>query len=252
MSAWTLRPDIRKAVASLHEDLGRVFGARLDSLVVYGVWVVPSGSPPAAATRPSRAEAEPVHSVALVQDLSYGDLAGCAERADSWEQHGCAMPLLLSRAEFARSLDAFPLEFGDIIARHVVLAGADPFEGVRVDPQDLRRACEVQARSHLIHLREGFLETAGRDHEVARLVRDSIPSLRTLVGSLARLDALPSFTPGALAEYAERELGVPNRLVRWLFEIDQELTSGDATQLFPPYHDVTAELVRRVDRWKGP
>ena len=34
-------------------------------------------------------------------------------------------------------------------------------------PADLRRACEVQARSHLLHLREGYIETRGRSDALA-------------------------------------------------------------------------------------
>ena len=71
-----------------------------------------------------------------------------------------ATPLLLAAHEFGRSLDAFPFEFGAILADHVVVSGSDPFDGPPRRPADLRRACEVQARSHLLHLREGFSKRA--------------------------------------------------------------------------------------------
>ena len=88
----------------------------------------------------------------------------------AWHDAGLATPLLLAAHEFGRSLDAFPLEFGAILADHVVVAGSDPFDGLRVDAADLRRACEVQARSHLLHLREGYLETRGRGDALADLI----------------------------------------------------------------------------------
>ena len=74
-------------------------------------------------------------------------------------------PLLLAANELERSLDAFPREFGAILADHLVVAGSNPFDGLRVDPADVRRACEVQTRSHLLHLREGF--TMRNDQGVA-------------------------------------------------------------------------------------
>ena len=77
--------------------------------------------------------------------------------------------------EFERSLDAFPLEFGAIVANHTLVAGADPFASLVVDPADVRRACEVQARSHLLHLREGYLETRGRADALSVLIVDSAP-----------------------------------------------------------------------------
>ena len=63
--------------------------------------------------------------------------------------------------EFARSLDAFPVEFGEIIDTHETLFGDDPFAGLSVAPADLRRACEGQTRSLLLHLREDYMEAAG-------------------------------------------------------------------------------------------
>src|SRR6185295_16401084 len=110
---------------------------------------------------------------------------------------------------FERSLDAFPLEFGAIIADHAVVAGRDPFEGLAIEPADLRRACEVQARSHLLHLREGFLETQGRGDAIAVLVVRSAAPFAALLGSLARLQGLDPRDQAAAGRHAERELQLP-------------------------------------------
>src|SRR5947209_9568481 len=50
------------------------------------------------------------------------------------------------------------------------------------------RACEVQARGHLLHLREGYLETRGRNDALAVLIVRSAPAFAALVSNLARLD----------------------------------------------------------------
>ena len=83
---------------------------------------------------------------------------------------------------------------------HVVIAGRNPFDGCAVCDADLRRAVELQAKSHLIHLREGYLEEDGRPDGVARLIASSIPAFRALVRNLSRL------APGAVDEGAERLL----------------------------------------------
>src|SRR5262245_55782585 len=98
--------------------------------------------------------------MALVESLPGQGLRGCAARIAAWHDHGLATPLLQPVGELGRSLDAFPLEFSAIISDHVLVAGADPFTADAIDSADIRRACEVQARSHLLHLREGFLEAA--------------------------------------------------------------------------------------------
>ena len=102
-----------------------------------------------------------VRTLGLVERVTFDDLARAVPLAAEWHRRGLAVPLLLSRHEFERTLDVFPLEYGNIIASHVVIVGDDPFAGTRVAEADRRRGCEQQAKSHLIHLREGFLETEG-------------------------------------------------------------------------------------------
>ena len=61
-------------------------------------------------------------------------------------------------------------------ARMQLVYGDNPFAGVTIAPDDLRRACETQAKSHLVHLREGFIESGGRPTGVAELVATSAPA----------------------------------------------------------------------------
>src|SRR5205807_2291386 len=112
--------------------------------------------------------------------------------AGAWHDRGLATPLLVAAHEFDRSLDAFPIEFGAILADYSVAAGADPFAGLAVDPADLRRACEVQARSHLLHLREGYLETRGRSDALSDLIVKSAAPFAALLVALARLEGHPA------------------------------------------------------------
>ena len=71
-----------------------------------------------------------------------------------------ATPLIVPADEFRRSLDAFPLEYGEIVRAHARVFGDDPFDGIPLAPEDLRRACETQVKGHLLHLREEFIEWA--------------------------------------------------------------------------------------------
>ena len=49
----------------------------------------------------------------------------------------------------------------------------------------------MQARSHLLHLREGYLETRGRSDALADLIVRSAPPLAALLKSVARLEGQP-------------------------------------------------------------
>src|SRR3954467_11108612 len=133
---------ITDAVRTLDRELRDIFGTRLESLVAYA--------------SADAADATPTATLAIVDNLTADDLRACAGRIAAWHDAGVATPLLLEAQEFDGSLDAFPFEFGTILADHAVVSGRNPFDGLQVDAADLRRACEVQARSHLLHLRQGF------------------------------------------------------------------------------------------------
>ena len=218
------------------DDLQRIFGERLEVLVAYG-W----------------RQAGPVPSLALVSTLGLEDLSACAARNATWVRAGAATPLLLTRTDFARSLDAFPIEYGEILDSHEVVVGTTPFAGLSIRPEDLRRACEVQAKSHLIHLRENYLQSAGRPANVDGLVRESAPGFAALVHHLARLDGLPARSRVDLARYATESMGLDPHTVNDLlaFADGDGVASVDATRLFPSYLACMERLAEFVDRWHG-
>jgi hypothetical protein len=214
-----MQPVLRLVAA----DLQRIFGARLHSLVAYGPEDHPDG----------------IHTLALVDRLDFQDLTACAPRTSDWQRAGAAVPLLLSREEFQRTLDVFPLEYGGIIASHQLITGENVLAGIRVAEADLRRGCELQAKSHLIHLREGYVETGGDPARVARLIAASAPALGALMENLRQLDS----------EAAARA-GLTPELVR-------EVASAGATYIADPspllarYLSNVERLWQEVDRWKS-
>ena len=224
---------VSSTVASLVlVDLQGIFGARLEAFVTYA----PSVSP-----QPS---------LALVRSLEMADLASCAARVKRWRTAGAATPVLLTRQEFARSLDVFPVEFGEIIANHQTHFGDDPFAGLVVAIGDLRRACEGQVRSLLLHVREDYMEAAGAPREVARVVVDSAAEFRALLNLLSRLDGQPRGRD-QLAAWAADRLQLDARLVSDALHIahDAAACGVDAGRLFPAYLAAIEQLARHVDEW---
>ena len=232
------------AVQRLEKELRGIFGGRLQSLVTYG-------ERSRVSSHHSGDEVPAVQTMAVVETLTRDDLRACAGRVAAWHDAGLATPLVVAAHEFGRSLDAFPLEFGAIIADHTVVGGSNPFSGLAVDATDLRRAVEVQARSHLLHLREGYLETHGRGDALAVLIVQSAPAFAALVSSLARLDGRPSHDRAAAARHAERLLGVPGGAIADVVALVgvKEISSQDADRLFSSYLDAVERLVSYVDKW---
>jgi hypothetical protein len=255
---------IPDAVGALERDLRAIFGSRLRSLVVYGLRAQPAhgnSHGPRASSDVHQAERPITHTLAVVDTLSTDDLRACAARVEAWHDGGLATPLVLAAQEFGRSLDAFPFEFGAILADHLLVAGSDPFDGLRVDTADLRRACEVQARGHWLHLREGYLETRGRGDALAVLIVESAPAFAALVTSVAQLDvaAAPRGAGGAgekdvaaAARYVDRRLSLPSTASEIVALAGvREISSAEAERMFAPYLETVERLVGHIDTWKS-
>jgi hypothetical protein len=189
---------------TLAAQLTEIFGPRLKMVAAFGT--------------------EP-HTCAIVDSLTVEDLSRCAALNSRWKRAGLDAPLFIVRQELARALDAFPLEFSEIISTRRVIAGTDLFERLTVAPEDLRRACEVQARGHLVHLREGYLEAGGDEAAVARLMSASTVPFRALLANVARLD-------GSTID-----------------ELMRKLELNYQTKGFPEVLRAAERLVEYVDRW---
>jgi hypothetical protein len=225
------------AVHALVRDLTRLFGPRLQSLVVHA---------------PADGDAvPPTPTLVLVERLTVEDLRACADRVEAWHEDGLATPLIIPAQEFSRSLDAFPLEFGAIIADHVVVAGADPFAGLQIDRGHLRQACELQARSHLLHLREGFLESGARADHVAALIVESAAPLAALLRSILRLRDAAAPDARAAARDVARAIGVEGDVLEQVVSLRRAdgLAGDEARRLLPAYLDAVERLVAAVDQW---
>lgn len=239
----------REAVDGLLADLRAVFEARLRSLVVYEAHGV-LGDPVAADEGELRHD-EHVHTLVVVDDLRHADLARLAPLSKGWAKRGLAVPLMLGAGELRRSLDAFPLEFSQMIARHVVVTGEDPFAGFEVADADLRRACEAQARSHLLHLRQGFVQTDGDPGALARLVAASAIPLRALLVNIARLYNVNARTPDALLHFAGEHLHLPAESLRpvLVHQQSERFHDLDVGAFFPGHLQAVERLVALVDEW---
>ena len=242
--------DIPQAVQHLGRELAEIFGGRLQSFSAYGLHA-PGHAPQTASSGHNRLEADGFHTLAIVDVVTRDDLQACAQRVAAWQAAGLETPLLLAEREFERSLDAFPLEFGAILADHVVVSGRSPFQALTVSEADIRRGVEVQARSHLLHLREGVLETRGRADALSVLIVQSAAAFAALLQSLARLDGVDGRDVAAAGRHAERLLNVAGGTITSIVALAgvKEISSDQATQLFPGYLSAVERLVAYVDGW---
>ena len=228
---------ISDALRSLDRDLRDIFDDRLESLVAY------ASHAPGVAGAPS---------LAVVAKLSPADLRACAGKAAEWRERGLATPLILGAREFGRSLDAFPFEFGAILSEHAVVSGRNPFDGLAVHPEDLRRACEIQARGLLIHLREGYIETEGRSDRLTDLIVRSASALGPLLVNVARLAGAAAADAAGAAADIDSRLETNGTFAEIVSSSrGQPLTADAARRIFSGYLGAVERLTNLVDTWKA-
>ena len=157
------------SIDSLAAQLKEIFGDRLKMVAAFG---------------------DTANTCAVVENVAVEDLDRCAAHALKWTKAGLDVPLFIVESELRRALDAFPLELTEIIATRRVVSGPDLFADIAVPKQELRRACEVQARGHVLHLREGYIQASGERKAVANLVAAAVPPFRALVKNVARLEGI--------------------------------------------------------------
>jgi hypothetical protein len=228
------------AADKLTRDLSGIFRGRLVSVVVYG------GQVDGNATAPLQA-------LALVSSLTADDLSACAHLSTEWTRGGIGTPLILPDSEFRSSLDVFPLEYGEIVRAHTLVYGSDPFAGVSISTGDLRLACEAQAKSHLLHLRQGYVQTGGRLPAVARLVAQSAPAFAALLRNVGRLTGAQTQDRMEATRQGARAAGLSGDVVDAVLALESPsaLPASDPARLFPDYLAAVERLAAVVDQWRA-
>lgn len=234
-----MTPTWQSAALGLVSDLRAVFGDRLRSVVTYGSHL--DGNSGA-----------PVTCLALVTDITVADLDACAHAEAHWRRRHIATPLVLRETEFRSSLDAFPLEYGEIVRAHHRVFGDDPFDGIVFAREDVRRAAETQIKSHLLHLREGYIEAGGRPSAVGELVASSAAAFSALLRHVAWLNGASTTDRIAAAREGARAAGIGDGVVSDLLALERaaSVPTADPARLFPEYLAAVEQLARAVDAWR--
>lgn len=165
-----------------------------------------------------------------------------------WAKSHQPPPLLLSRPEWRRAADVFPVEITDIRSAYRVLRGDDPIAEVAVRPADLRAALERDLRGRLLRLRQGYVALAGDPGALAGLARDTAPSVVVLFR--AALVLAGAQIPPARADVASAAGLVAGFPSAPLTEILAHLGEGDwrcTPECFAGYLTAVEATVRYVD-----
>lgn len=159
-------------------------GPRLATLLLYG----------SAARHPAETAAA-MNTLLIVRDgrALDGDLfAALAEPVRQWVAAGHPPPLLMTDQEWRESADAFPIEYEDMREAHRLLAGRDPWSGVTVRREHLRRQLEHELMGKLMHLRQAYAAYWNDAKRLGDVVRDTRSSFLAMLRAALRLAGRPA------------------------------------------------------------
>src|SRR6266480_4182841 len=162
-------------------EVARALGARLVALLLYGSW--------ARGTHvPDRSDVNTLLICDTVDDALFATLAPLVR---AWTKAGHPAPLILTEREWRESADAFAIEYEDMREAHRLLAGRDPWSGIRVDRDDLRRQLERELMGKLVRLRQAYGALWAEPKRLAEVIVGSAPGFFTMLRALLRLAGRP-------------------------------------------------------------
>lgn len=184
----------RMTVDAFAQGMVAALGTRLVTLLLYG----------SAARGAQVPDGSDVNTL-LVSDTVDEDLfARLAAPVRAWTRAGHPAPLIFAEREWRESADAFPIEYEDIRAAHRLLAGRDPWQGIAVQREHVRRQLEHELMGKLVHLRQAYAAQWHDRKRLAETIRGSAAGFYAMLRAVLRLAGK---TPPAASEALVREAG---------------------------------------------
>ncbi|MGH7608035.1 MAG: hypothetical protein ACREME_11925, partial [Gemmatimonadales bacterium] len=171
-------------------------GSRLVTLLVYG----------SAARDPAKDTS--VNTLLLTDSVDDALFGGLAAPVRDWLRAGHPPPLILTEREWREAADAFPIEYEDIRDAHRILAGRDPWAGVTVQREHVRRQLEHELMGKLVHLRQAYAAYWEDPKRLADALRGTAAGFFTMLRAVLRLAGRtpPAGAPDVLRD-AARTIG---------------------------------------------
>jgi hypothetical protein len=158
-------------------QLRAAYGTRLSSVVLYG----------SAAAGEHIPKLSDYNVLLLLDAIDSSRLAAASSVANAWRDAGNPPPMTMTVREWRNSADIFPMEYADILERHRVLYGTPPFDGIAVNPDDLRLQLEQQVMGKLLQLRQGMLLAGTDGKRQPELIAASLSTMMVLFRAVLRL-----------------------------------------------------------------
>jgi hypothetical protein len=165
---------------AITEDFRKVFKDDLVSIILYG-----SGA--GDDYIPGKSD---LNFLVTVTEEAIDHLDQAIETVSRWRKKDVATPLFMTKSYIESSLDSFPIEFLNIKNKYILVYGEDVLRDITFDANHVRLQCEREIKGKLILLREGFLETGGKQKRIQELIKASITAFISVFNGLLYLKGI--------------------------------------------------------------
>lgn len=193
-----LPDDMQQALRTYVKRVSQLLGPALESLAVYGSVV-----------RDEYVQGRSNLNVLLcVEHLDGERLRTLTPLLAKWKREQI-LTLVLTGAELQTWGTHFPLEFSDLIEDHILMAGRNPFAGLRSDQRAMEAAVARDARENVLRLRQRYVEGGASEESALILLPLSVTAVGACMRGLCRVWALSGTnkTDAAITAVCQR-LGV--------------------------------------------
>jgi predicted nucleotidyltransferase len=170
----------RDIFPQITESYRKIFGDNLISIILYG-------SAAGSDYNPGKSD---INFLIVLSEEAIDDLESAVKEVSRWRKKNVTTPLFMTRQYITSSLDSYPLEFLNIKRKHSLVYGDDVLKDIVFEAHDLRLQCEREIKGKLLLLREGFLETEGKQKRIKDLIKVSITAFISIFSGLLYLKGI--------------------------------------------------------------
>jgi predicted nucleotidyltransferase len=160
--------------------------------------------------------------------------------------------MFLLETELPAAMEAFAVKFADILARHRIVHGRDPFANLVLPRDALIRRLKQVLLNLQVRLRERYVLLSLREEQLALVIADAAGPMRSSAASLLHLEGHDAATPREALERVVNEMNDAG-LGAALHEVstaraDRHLGQGKSAPALMGLIEITRRMRERVER----
>ena len=160
--------------------------------------------------------------------------------------------MFLLENEVPAAMEAFAVKFADIVTRHRVLFGSDPFVAVAPKRDSLIRRLKQVLLNLQLRLRERYVLVSLREEQLALVIADAAGPLRSSAATLLQLEGQTALPPKEALEKIVREMD-DEKFGAVLHDVSvareaRQLGPGKAAPTLLAIIEITQKLRERADK----